>query len=243
MERVRFADCVLFTDVDPGLTPGPPHVLRIDKLNSAQDYSEFLLDRLVDYIHTDHCLVVQWDGFVLDADRWDPNFLSYDYIGAPWPQFNDGQDVGNGGFSLRSRKLLEACRDPRFERRHPEDVAICRVNRRLLEQEHGIKFAERALAERFSFERTVPSGATFGFHGVFNMIPAIGAERFWEIYRVLNDRRTVFVDYGQLMSQLGQGPNPLWRRVHLTLDRMNEAFSRPPTRRQAALRRSASLRD
>ena len=38
-----------------------------------------------------------------------------DYIGAPWPHFRDGHNVGNGGFSLRSRRLLEACRELPFD--------------------------------------------------------------------------------------------------------------------------------
>jgi hypothetical protein len=163
---------------------------------------------------------VQWDGFVLDATQWAPQFLEYDYVGAPWPQFSDGRDVGNGGFSLRSRRLLEACRDPRFRAAHPEDVAICRLNRDLLEREHGIRFADRSTAERFAFERTEPDGPTFGFHGVFNMIPALGADGFWEVYRGLDDRRTVFVDYALLMRQLRMGNRAREHRLQLTRDRV-----------------------
>ena len=33
-------------------------------------------------------------------------FFDYDYIGAPWPN-NFVNRVGNGGFSLRSKKFLE----------------------------------------------------------------------------------------------------------------------------------------
>jgi hypothetical protein len=38
---------------------------------------------------------------------WDPEFLDWDYIGAKWFWAEAGKRVGNGGFSLRSYKLLE----------------------------------------------------------------------------------------------------------------------------------------
>jgi hypothetical protein len=189
-------------------------------MSTSGAYSEFLLRGLVDHVRTDHCLVVQWDGFILDAGCWRPEFLDYDYIGAPWPQFHDGHDVGNGGFSLRSRRLLEACRDPAFQLVHPEDLAICRLNRQLLEQQHGIRFAGRAVADRFAYERSTPPGMTFGFHGIFNMVPALGSDRFWEIYRSLDERSTALVDYPLLMRQLHAGRKSAARRARLTLDRM-----------------------
>jgi hypothetical protein len=155
---------------------------------------------------------------VIDPAQWDERFLECDYIGAPWPQFGDGHDVGNGGFSLRSRKLLEACRTPGFNPSHPEDVAIGRVNRDYLEQEQGIVFADGETAARFAFERSAPARPTFGFHGVFNMIPLLGADRFWRIYRGLDDPSTVFHDYRLLMRQLGSGRGAARRRLELSAD-------------------------
>jgi len=224
LEKVRFADCILFTD----RAVEPPHpdirIVKIAPLTSSRDYSHFLLRDLGSHLATEHCLIVQWDGFVIDAGCWNQEFLDFDYIGAPWPQFGDGHDVGNGGFSLRSRKLLEACRDPDFQVGHPEDVAICRTNRGLLEQVHGIRFADRATAGRFAFERTKTGQPTFGFHGVFNMIPVLGADRFWEIYRSLDDPQTAFVDYRLLMRQLGTGDRATGRRARLTSDRISGLF-------------------
>lgn len=218
IEKVEFSRALLFTDVEVEDAHPELQVVQIKRLASASQYSGFLLRRLVDYVKTSHCLVVQWDGFVLDADQWSPAFLDYDYIGAPWPQFDDGHDVGNGGFSLRSRKLLEACLDPHFRGGHPEDVTICRLNRSFLEAEHAIRFANRRTAERFSFERSVPHSPTFGFHGIFNMMPALGPERFWDAYCSLDDRRTAFVDYGLLMRQLRVGEKPLAKRGRLSMD-------------------------
>ena len=228
LDQAEFAECLLFTHEDVFPIDSRISVIAIERLGSARAYSDFLLGRLVDSVSTAHCLIVQWDGYVLNAELWDPGFLQYDYIGASWPQFRDGHDVGNGGFSLRSRKLLEACRDARFRGEHPEDVAICRTNRSFLEQEWGLVFADRATADRFSFERTVPFGPTFGFHGIFNIIPALGPERFWEIYRTLDDRGTVDTDYGQVMRQLGSGEEAMARRARLTMDLLKKLFRQSP---------------
>ena len=80
-------------------------IINIQKINSNYEYSKFILKELDNYFETDFVLVFQWDGFILNPDVWLYNFLNYDYIGAPW--FHSGlQDIGgNGGFSLRSKKL------------------------------------------------------------------------------------------------------------------------------------------
>ena len=217
-EQVVFGDVLLLTDSAAVESLPAGRIERIAPLRSSADYSRFVLGRLADHVRTDHCLLIQWDGFVIDPAQWDERFLECDYIGAPWPQFGDGHDVGNGGFSLRSRKLLEACRTPGFNPSHPEDVAIGRVNRDYLEQEQGIVFADGETAARFAFERSAPARPTFGFHGVFNMIPLLGADCFWRIYRGLDDPSTVFHDYRLLMRQLGSGKGAARRRLELSAD-------------------------
>lgn len=223
LAHVNFADCILFTDADvPDDTTGI-RVVSIPRLTSAKAYSEFILRDLAHHIVTEHCMIVQWDGFVIDGACWRPEFLAFDYVGAVWPQFEDGSSVGNGGFSLRSRRLLEACHDPSFQVAHPEDVAICRLNRPLLEEHYGIQFAPRVVADRFSFERNRSSSPTFGFHGVFNMIPLLGADRFWDLYRTLDARRGAEVDLGLLIRQLGGSRGSLGRRLRLLSDRLRAA--------------------
>jgi hypothetical protein len=222
-DQIDFGACRLFTDADLRQISVGNHIeeVSIERLSSAEAYSHFLLRDLAVHVETTHCLIVQWDGFVIDSGCWDPQFLSFDYIGAPWPQFGDAHVVGNGGFSLRSRRLLDCCKDPEFLASHPEDVAIARTNRRMLEHKHGIRFASRDLAERFSFERVARNGPTFGFHGIFNLVDAVGADAFWETYCSLDDRSTVAADYWRLMQQLGQGREAWRRRARLTRDRLN----------------------
>lgn len=143
-------------------------IRHIPPFRNVDEYSRFILTSLVDHIETSHALLVQWDGFALDAGAWDDAFLEYDYIGAPWPQFAAPFNVGNGGFSLRSRRLMEALRDPRLTLHGPEDVCICRTNRALLEDHYGLRFAPFEVAARFAYERGPLPSATFGFHGLFN---------------------------------------------------------------------------
>lgn len=221
LEQVRFAECKLFTDavvaVDhPGIT-----VVPIARLDSSAAYSRFLLTELVDHVSTSHCLIVQWDGHVIDGGRWQKAFLDYDYIGASWPQFDDGHDVGNGGFSLRSKRLMDACRHPDFAAGHPEDVMIGRTNREWLE-ERGMRFAPRDLADRFATERSGDLSASFGYHGVFNMPSAIGLEGFWQCYRELDDRSTIWTDFDDLLRMLAYGAEPLRRQLRMAADRFKD---------------------
>jgi hypothetical protein len=219
LEQVSFAACKLLADT-PAMPEHPEiEVVPIRRLNSSHDYSRFMLSELVDHVDTSHCLVVQWDGYVLDAQQWRPQFLDYDYVGASWPQFDDGHDVGNGGFSLRSRRLMEACRDPAFVGCHPEDLAIGRANRPWLESK-GLRFAPRELADVFAAERAGNVNAAFGFHGVFNMPAAIGVDVFWQAYRDLDDRSTIWHDFGSLWNEVGRGSRPISRSARMLIDRV-----------------------
>jgi hypothetical protein len=217
--EIEVTETLLFTDVDPAalgiVISDAIRVVPIERIGSSAAYSHFILERLVDYIGTSHCLIVQWDGHVADGARWCEEFLEYDYIGASWPQFDDGHSVGNGGFSLRSRRLMETFRHPDFIGHHPEDIAICRTNRGLLEQ-LGLRFAPIGLADRFSAERAGDPATAFGYHGVFLMPKVLGAERFWSLYRRLDDRATLRHDMGELLRMVINGRNGIWRGLVLT---------------------------
>jgi len=198
---IDFGRVILFTNEKMTKNVMGIAIIPIEILNSSQEYSHFILSDLPRYIETDHVLIIQWDGFVIEPNLWSDTFLDYDYIGAVWPQFADGGTVGNGGFSLRSRRLLDACRDPDFRVEHPEDTAICRKNRRLLEEKHGIRFAPPEVAKRFSYERQRSGGKTFGFHGIFNLLDAVGPKDFADIYLKLDDRTSAVRDTWLLVRQ------------------------------------------
>jgi len=168
--RVRFARALFLTDAVPAGVVLPPEVevRPIATLSSRDDYSNLMLKGLATHVETAHALVVQWDGYVLHPESWTDEFLAFDYLGAPWPWQPENRRVGNGGFSLRSKRLLEALADPAIAVEGNEDVAIGVTHRAHLENAHGIRYAPEALANRFSFEVSYPIGRPFGFHGLFN---------------------------------------------------------------------------
>ncbi|MDC0297128.1 hypothetical protein OAK92_01000 [Crocinitomicaceae bacterium] len=147
----------------------------------VQQTNKFILD--------DFCLNVQHDSTIIDVGRWNSRFLDYDYIGAPWPmniiQASDMVNgrideipnvVGNGGFSLRTRKFVEESAKLGWEHKN-EDLNICVFNYETMTSA-GIKFAPPSLAAQFSKEHPTQYGNftrsllftydSFGFHGEFN---------------------------------------------------------------------------
>jgi hypothetical protein len=168
VERCDFGDAILFSDAP---VAGPFRSVVIERLSSRADYSRFILKELAQRIATPFVLVVQWDGYVVDPDAWLADFLHYDYIGARWPWHSDGFNVGNGGFSLRSRRLLEACADPRL----PVEPGVGRGSRRLppVSKSAGdrVRRAFRPRGRRGSLlaRARAARGRTFGFHGLFNL--------------------------------------------------------------------------
>ncbi|WP_418119419.1 DUF5672 family protein [Variovorax sp. 350MFTsu5.1] len=115
------------------LPPGIEH-LPIEPLN-YHEYSWFMMFALWRVVQTEFALVVQEDGWVVNAANWSDEFLDCDYIGAPihlakidapqgtwWRnRFEWADELGkpghvvtpiqNGGFSLRSRRFMRALVD------------------------------------------------------------------------------------------------------------------------------------
>ncbi len=213
---IRFARVLFLTDREhdcPGID-----VRRVPTLGSRAAYSQFVLKELGDHIDTGHVLLIQWDGYVVHPDAWRDEFLACDYLGAKWSWYDGTQSVGNGGFSLRSRKLLEALRDPRIELSGPEDETICRVFRPLLEREHGIVFGSEALADAFAFEASYPFGRPFGFHGLFNFCRFVPSEEIAELARGLTPdiaRSPQLLQLARNCAALGQwrAAEAIFRRI------------------------------
>ncbi|MBB2155927.1 hypothetical protein HLH33_06325 [Gluconacetobacter diazotrophicus] len=183
--KMRFDRAVLLSSSRPGsVAEGIEHI-AIPPITSHEDYSRFMLHDLHRHIDTPHVLIVQWDGFVLDGSAWDRTFTAYDYIGAVWGGHAQRR-VGNGGFSLRSRKLLKAVAQiaPDQPAGRGEDDLICRILAPRLESEFGILFAPEAVAHRFAYERVLPDARTFGFHGLFNLWRHLGDD---ELLQVIED--------------------------------------------------------
>ncbi|PIF08465.1 DUF5672 family protein [Janthinobacterium sp. 13] len=160
-----FKECLLFTS---RLHDLPPHIRQvlIAPIESVEAYSAFMVHELGAHFSGTHALVMQWDSFIVDARQWQSAFLDCDYIGAPWS--HRPVAVGNGGFSLRSRRLYDILPQLAITQPHPEDYAICELHGDRLREEFGVRFADAGLASSFAFEGIMPAGPTFGFHGFFN---------------------------------------------------------------------------
>ncbi len=122
------------------------------------------------YIRTDFAMFLHRDGYVLNPSLWEPAFLEYDFIGAPWPAswVRDGiisHQVGNDGFCIKSRRLMNrVAMLPWIPGQ--ADIMLCCHYREQLESE-GFTYAPIEVAARFSVEHEVAETPekTFGFHG------------------------------------------------------------------------------
>lgn len=141
-------------------------------------YSDFIIKNVGALWSDDaHGLIVQLDGYPINPSGWRDEFLSYDYIGAPWPvgllkshKHPVNMRVGNGGFSLRSAKLIRLCAEHISPSGYNEDASICIHHRERFERDFGVKYAPVELAARFCMEHRCPEhtwdeGECFGFHG------------------------------------------------------------------------------
>lgn len=170
-KQINFKEVIFFSDVKPTYLNDKFKFHQIEKINNLDEYSEFMLTKLTNFIDTEFCFSIHHDGFVVNLELWSNDFIKYDYIGAPWPstaQFIlEGKRVGNGGVSIRSKKLMEYVKT--IPQRGHEDTVIC-VNLRTHLEERGFTFAPLEVAAKFSVELTCADldqqvSNTFAFHG------------------------------------------------------------------------------
>lgn len=187
-KKIKFHKTLLISHEKPAFYPDDIEWQECPRICNINDYNRYMIYDLHKHVETDFCLCINYDGYVVNPDKWDDEFLNWDYIGAPWLLRNDAYidpfgnhiRVGNGGFSLRSRKLLNVpnLTEVPFEVNtgnfykhmnaglYNEDGNICVHNRHIFEK-FGCKFAPLEVAIRFSKENEVPEAVgidAFGFH-------------------------------------------------------------------------------
>jgi len=154
-------------------------------------YSTFVMHSLYAFIETDYCLMVQDDGWVLNGANFHPEYYEYDYIGGVchaamvgnelllWGTWHDKHPrtiVQNGGFSLRSKRFLEAPNKLGIVHSFAtdihlwnEDVQLSCIKRNLF-AEHGIQYAPESVVRDFALESVIPT-----FHDDFDFSRLLGA--------------------------------------------------------------------
>lgn len=159
---INFHRTILFTSGRVAEKDYPFDIVQIPKLN-WQSYNIFVNRVVPLYVDSDYLMSVHEDGFPIDVSQWRDEFLAYDYVGAPWAD----RGVGNGGFNLESRKLLEtkiAMPVGQEDFELPSDRLICTARKDYLES-LGIRFAPFETAIQFSTEQVGNERPSFGFHG------------------------------------------------------------------------------
>lgn len=146
---------------------------------TMQAMAAFTLAGLHRYISTDVAIIVHWDGYGINPGRWSDRFFEWDYIGAPWPvhlthvKNKANGRVGNGGFSLRSKRWLQVASTlPKYQpEKFSEDVFTAQINMNHFTRAK-CRFAPVPVAMRWSFEHVIGEypywnlADSFGFHGL-----------------------------------------------------------------------------
>lgn len=156
------------------LIPGKIKTLALDMVENL--YTRF---------STDYALIIQDDGFPMRPGL--EEFVGkWDYIGAPWVRHTSCWDiyparyrVGNGGFSLRSKRLCEVASRiyKRWFTRMPywafilgDDMFYCKTLRFWFRGAvRDLKWPKLEEAARFAVEHDIgylPSEPPLGFHAV-----------------------------------------------------------------------------
>ena len=150
------------------------------KIKNIDDWNKAIVYDLWKYVDTDYALLIHSDGYVINPQLWNPEWLNYDYIGAPWPlptddfSYRDDRGelvrVGNS-VSLRSRTLLTLPTELGLEWKsyygNTNEDGFFTCHHRSLFEKMGMRYAPLEVAVHFSKEHEIPENRgleTFAFH-------------------------------------------------------------------------------
>lgn len=183
--QIEFGNTVYFSDIDPSIdckdivdTLENFEYIKCPKFVKYEDVCVWFMTSIFKYKHLykGHVLGIHWDGYPVQIEAWNSEFLLYDYCGSPWPN----KLVGNNGLWLFSQKLLDGIEHLNLpstaEACHGSDKKICIEYRQQL-IDFGVKFCPYELAFQFSTETygyyDNPHGfkynGSFGFHGLYSI--------------------------------------------------------------------------
>lgn len=202
LRHADFGEVLIFSDQFDDLhIPGARH-LRIENWPSKIDWCRFLWHGLPGAVKTPQSLLIQWDSWIIDPSMWRDEFLRFDYIGAPW--WHPTLNVGNSGFSLRSKRLMDHLVE--HKTRYPvvtdgEDALLSRAYRPQLERE-GFVWADCDSALDFAFEwvRASRDSKHFGFHSLMNWPFVLDADRLEERMSLVRQSKYICQRYEMLSA-------------------------------------------
>lgn len=198
--RAEFGDVLVLTDRVDSFARRGRRVIEVPDWPDKEGWSRCFWTGVAPHMRTSHALCIQWDSWIVEPDMWRDEYLKYDYIGAPW-WYKDGMNVGNGGFCLRSTRLM------RFVHKHraafpcvtsADDDLYCRKYRPTL-QEAGFVWAPESVAFDFAFECVRPdtSARHFGFHATFNFGYGCGGDDHRLLERAEIMSRSTYIRNGK----------------------------------------------
>lgn len=165
-----------------GIEWGAVKIIYDYTIKNINDWNYKIVYELGNYVDTDFCMLIHADGYVINPDAFKPEFLEYDFIGAPWPLPRDSYSyrtpegeiirVGNS-VSIRSKSLLDAPRRLGLPWRpyygNTNEDGYLNVHQRSNLIAHGLNFAPLDIAKYFSKEHEIEENKeikTFAFHQV-----------------------------------------------------------------------------
>lgn len=201
--HVKFGDVKIFSDMEGS------SAIPIPSFSDHYQAAAFALYSVPKHVKTKFLMFIHWDSWIIDPSMWRDDFLDYDYIGAPW-WYSDGFNVGNSGFSIRSKALMDYISDNKeeFPLKMPEDAVLCREYRRKLPQ---FTWAPEKTAHDFAFERSRASTDSrhFGFHGIFNWPAVLPPDRLAE--RMNLARQNEYIRNSGMLDMVSDRPS--WHKL------------------------------
>jgi hypothetical protein len=166
---INFSKIKLISHYKPANLPSHIEYIQIEK-QTHHSMNKFSINELPLYLSEDYALSIHDDGFIINSELWSYDFLKYDYIGAPWPNFDWCQinRVGNGGFVLKSKKFYKLEQKITQINGHNDVVVTNTYYNYFINNE--CKYASLDVACKFALEIPIPEceynlEKCFGFHG------------------------------------------------------------------------------
>lgn len=168
LNNVIFEKVQLLAHYNPKSNSKDYEYIQIDSFSNVREWGRFIVFDLYKYVTTKHILLIHADGFIVNTESWDDDFLKYDYIGAPWPLPKDNYSfrdhfgnivrVGNS-VSIRSFDILKFPSEKNIKWEdidgfYHEDGFLCvKIRHKLVS--NGFKFAPLEIACKFSHEKMI----------------------------------------------------------------------------------------